>query len=112
MPTIFLFDVENRSRVPVVVSVVSDYAAVMPGFEPGDRGTISILLRNPQNGIGVDLQREGCQLLAEGMYPTPVPFTLLVDDGARAGEVELSMVAGASSIPLPLPVNSLRGCGG
>jgi len=84
----------------------------MPGFEPGDKGTITILLRNPENGIGVEVQREGCHLLAKGMYPTPVPFTLFVDDAPGAGNVRLSMVAGSSAIPLPLPVNSLRGCGG
>lgn len=30
-----LFDVESRSGVPVVVSVASETAATMPGFEPG-----------------------------------------------------------------------------
>ena len=111
-PAVFVFDVENRSRVPVVVSVASDAEATMPGFEPGDKGTISIMLKNPTNGIGVEVQREGCHLLAKGIYPTPEPFTLLIDDAAEAGEIQLQTVAGASSTPLPLPVNSLRGCGG
>jgi hypothetical protein len=109
---IFSFDVENRSHLPVIVSVTSDTAAVLPGFEPGQRGTVSIPLLNPQNGIGIELQGVGCRLLAKGFYPTPLPFTLLVEDTAGSGKVTLSTVAGAASSPLPLPSNSLVGCGG
>lgn len=111
-PTTFTFDVENRSRVPVVVSVASDAGATMPGFEPGQRGTISIPLLNPQNGVSVEVQGAECRLLDKGFFPTPVPFTLLVEDAAGAGNIQLSIVAGASSTPLSLPTNSLTGCGG
>jgi hypothetical protein len=111
-PTIFSFDVENRSQVPVIVSIASDTGAVLPGFEPGQRGTISIPLLNPQNGIGVEVQGVGCQLLASGAFPTPAPFTLVVEDAVGAGNVQLSTVAGAASTPIPLPTNSLVGCGG
>jgi hypothetical protein len=111
-PFTFSFDVENRASIGVVVPIVSDTAATMPGFEPGQRGTISISLRNPENGIGVEIQGNECRLLTSGMYPTPVPFTLLVEDGPEAGTVQLSTRAGASSTPIPLPSNSLVGCGG
>lgn len=111
-PPGFSFDVENRSRVPIIVSVASDTAAMMPGFEPGQRGTISIGLKNPQNGISVEIQAPGCRLLASAMLPTPVPFTLFVDDAPGAGIVRLSTVAGTGLTPLPLPINSLEGCGG
>ncbi len=111
-PTTFSFDVENRASIGVIVSVASDTAATLPGFDPGQRGTISISLRNPQNGISVEIQGTECRLLASAMYPTPSPFTLLVDDGAQAGSVNLSTRAGASSAPIPLPSNSLVGCGG
>jgi hypothetical protein len=108
----FRFDVENHASVGVVVSVASDTAATMPGFEPGQRGTVSIALRNPQNGISVEIQASECRVLAEGRHPTPVPFTLLVEDGPEAGTVRLSTRAGASGTPIPLPANSLVGCGG
>src|SRR5438105_2921422 len=80
--TVFSFDVENRSHLPVIVSVASDMAAVLPGFEPGQRGTISIPLLKPKNGISIELQAVGCRLLVKGFFPTPLPFTLLVVDGA------------------------------
>jgi hypothetical protein len=111
-PITFRFDVENHAGVGVVVSVASDTAATMPGFEPGQRGTISIPLLDPENGISVEIQGRACRLLASGMYPTPVPFTLLVEDGPQAGAVQISTRAGASSTLLPLPSNSLVGCGG
>jgi hypothetical protein len=111
-PTIFTFDVENHASIGVVVSVASDTAATLPGFEPGQRGTVSISLRNPRNGISVEIQGTECRLLASAMYPTPSPFTLLVEDGPQSGSVKLSTRAGASSTPIPLPSNSLVGCGG
>jgi hypothetical protein len=111
-PPGFSFDVENRLRVPIIVSVASDTAATMPGFEPGQRGTISIGLKNPQNGISVEIQAPGCHLLASAMLPTPATFTLLIEDGPGAGSVRLSTVAGSSSIPIALPVNTLEGCPG
>jgi hypothetical protein len=108
----FSFDVENRASIGVIVSVASDTAATLPGFEPGQRGTISIKLLNPANGIGVEIQGAECRLLASAMYPTPGAFTLVVDDGAEAGAVELSTRPGAVATPIPLPSNSLIGCGG
>lgn len=111
-PISFSFDVESRASIGVVVSVASDTAATMPGFEPGQRGTISISLLDPNNGISVEIQGSECRLLASANYPTPVPFTLLVDDGPQAGTVQLSTRAGTSRTPMPLPSNSLVGCGG
>jgi hypothetical protein len=111
-PTTFTFDVENHAIIGVVVSVASDTAATMPGFEPGQRGTISISLRNPQNGIAIEIQGSECRLLASARFPTPGSFTLLVEDGPQAGSIKLSTLAGASSTPIPLPSNSLFGCGG
>ncbi len=111
-PVMFSFDVENRASIGVIVSVASDTAATLPGFEPGQRGTISIKLLNPANGIGVEIQGAECRLLASAMYPTPGAFTLVVEDGAEAGAVELSTRPGAAATPIPLPSNSLIGCGG
>lgn len=111
-PAPFAFDVENHASIGVVVSVASDTAATLPGFLPGQRGTISIGLRNPRNGISVEIQGTECRLLASAMFPTPGPFTLLVQDGPRAGSIHLSTRAGASRTPIPLPSNPLVGCGG
>lgn len=111
-PTTFSFVVENHASIGVIVSVASDTAHTLPGFESGQRGTISINLRNPENGISVEIQGTECRLLASAMYPTPSPFTLLVEDGPQAGSVKLSTRADASSSPIALPSNSLVGCGG
>jgi len=111
-PTTFAFDVENLASIGVVVSVASDTAATLPGFEPGQRGTISIGLLNAQNGISVEVQGTECRLLASAMYPTPIPFTLIVDDGPQTGTIKLSTRVGTSSTPIPLPSNLLIGCGG
>jgi hypothetical protein len=110
-PITFSFDVENHSSVGVVVSVVSDKAHLLPGFEPGQRGTISIPVYDLQNGIGIEIQDgKACGLLAKRLYPTPVPFTLIVTDGAQPGSVLLSTRAGAVESPMPLPSNPLYGC--
>lgn len=111
-PVMFSFDVENRSSIGVIVSVVSDTAATMPGFEPGQYGTVSIKLLNPANGIGVEIQGVGCSPLADASYPTPGGFTLVVEDGAEAGTVRLSTRPEMAAAPIPLPSNSLVGCGG
>lgn len=111
-PVTFSFDVVNEASTGVIVSVASDTAATMPGFEPGQRGTISIKLLNPANGIGVEIQGGECRLLASAMYPTPGAFTLVVEDGAEAGAVKLSTRPGGAAKPIPLPSNSLVGCGG
>lgn len=110
VPFLFTFDVENHSSRGVVVSVASDYGASLPGFAPGQRGTISIHLLNPQNGIGVEIQDGACGLLAKALYPTPDPFTLIVADGAKVGEIALSTRKGASATPIPLPSNDLEPC--
>jgi len=111
-PFLFSFDVENRSHVPVIVSVASDDAAELPGFEPGQLGTVTIQLSNPQNGIGIEVQGVGCRVLAKATYPTPARFTLLIDDATTTGAITLSTREGPESSPLPLPSNSLVGCGG
>jgi hypothetical protein len=108
----FRFDVENRSSIGVVVSVASDWGAVMPGFEPGQRGSVRLRLIDPANGVSVEIQGGGCRLLADSYYPTPRVFTLLVDDGPRAGTIRLSTRAGGTARPMPLPENRLHGCGG
>jgi hypothetical protein len=112
VPFLFTFDVDNHSSRGVVVSVASDYGASLPGFAPGQRGTISIHLLNPQNGIGVEIQDGACGLLAKALYPTPDRFTLIVDDGAKAGEIALTTKKGASATPIPLPSNDLEACFG
>ena len=111
-PTTFTFDVENHASIGLVVSVASDTAATLPGFEPGQGGTISISVRDPQNGISVEIQGTGCRLLASETYIAPSPFTLLVEEGPQSGSITLSTRAGVSRTPMPLPSNSLVGCGG
>jgi hypothetical protein len=109
-PITFSFDVENHSSVGVVLSVRSDYTGLLPGLEPGQRGTISILFEDPQTGIGIEIQDGACGLLAKGFYSTLMPFTLVVTDGAQPGSVVLSTRARVVPSPIPLPSNPLRGC--
>ena len=109
---LFRFDVENRSRIGVVVSVASDTAAALPGFEPGQSGSITIPMLSPASTIGVEIQVGSCKVGASATYPRPTPFTLLILDGARSGEIVLSTRVGVSAAPIPLPSNSLLGCGG
>jgi hypothetical protein len=111
-PADFALDIENHSHRGVVVSVASDTAATMAGFEPGQRGTISIALGTAQNGISVEIQGPGCTTLAHGRYPTAAQFTLVIDDRLASDGIVLSERAGTSGPSLGLPANSLVGCGG
>lgn len=72
----------------------------------------SIPLLNPENGIAVEIQGSECRVLASARYPTPVPFTLRLEDGPQAATIQLSTSAEVSGTPMPLPSNSLVGCGG
>lgn len=108
----FSFDVQNRSSVAVIVSATSDAGAVMPGFEPGQSGTVTVPIANPANGIGVEVQAPGCRVLATDNYPTPGPLTLVIMDGPQPGTVQLSTLRAVSSPPIPLPSNALIGCAG
>lgn len=108
----FSFDVQNRSSVGVIVSVAGDAGATMPGFEPGQSGTVTVPLANAANGIHVEIQGGGCTVLATADYAMAAPFTLIVGDGAEAGSVKLSTLGSLSSTPIPLPSNGLIGCGG
>jgi hypothetical protein len=109
---IFSFDVENDSSVPVIVSVATDAAATLPGFLPGQRGTISLDMIDPSNGLAVEIQRHPCILLAEDTYLAPEPFTLLIQDGPNPGSIELGTRPGVVQPSMPLPSNDLIGCGG
>jgi hypothetical protein len=71
-----------------------------------------IRLQNLRDGIGVDFQDGKCGLLATAQYPTVNPFTLLIDDASKSGAIRLSTREGVSSTAIPLPSNSLQGCGG
>jgi hypothetical protein len=97
--------------VNAVVSVVSDYAASMPGFAPGERGTIVIDGADPHNGIYIEIQDGQCGLLATARYPTPTPFTLVIENGS-AGAVRLATHSGLASSRIPLPSNGITGCSG
>ncbi len=103
---------ENRSTIALIVWVVSDAGGGTAGFEPGQRGTISLSLLDPQNGTAVEIQGCRCRLLASGSYPTPVPFTLVVSDGSKPGTIRLSTRAGVSGSPIPLPTSLVGGCPG
>jgi hypothetical protein len=108
----FSFDVENNSSVPVIVSYATDTEADLPGFLAGQRGTITVRMADPRNGLAVEIQRPGCVLLAEATYLAPDPFTLLIQDGPSAGTVKLGIRPWVVEPPMGLPSNDLVGCGG
>ena len=113
--TAFRFDVDNRSEVAIVVSVVSDTNGLMQGFIPGEQGTITIPLGSPNNGIGVEILRAlDCTYLVEGTqtFPTPVPFTLIVDGGPDPGSGVLTVEREVAPDMLPRPQNGFRCPGG
>jgi hypothetical protein len=105
--------VENRTRRAVVVSVASDTAAVMPQFLAGQRGTISIAILDPGNGIGVEiLGVPGCAVLAEDTLPTPEPITLVLEDGTAPSTVSISLLGTAVAEPMAQPAASTECLGG
>jgi hypothetical protein len=111
----FRFDVVNRSQVAIVVSVVSDTAALMQGFIPGAQGTITIPLGAPDNGIGVEVFRAAdCSYLVNGTrsFPTPQPFTLIVEGGPDPGTGVLLIEEEVAGAPVPVPQNAMRCPGG
>jgi hypothetical protein len=108
-------DIVNQSEVAIVVSVVSDTTALMQGFIPGDQGTMMIPLGTPNNGIGVEILRAvDCAYLVEGtqIYPTPAPFTLIVEGGPDPGSGLLTVEREVKTAVLPLPQNALQCPGG
>jgi hypothetical protein len=88
------------------------HAATLPGFLPGQRGTISLDMIDPSNGLAVEIQRHPYILLAEDTYLAPEPFTLLIQDGPNPGSIELGTRPGVVQPSMPLPSNDLIGCGG
>jgi hypothetical protein len=110
-PITFAFDVENRTERTLIVSVASDTAAIMPEFAAGQKGTVSITVLHPANGIGVEIIEGPCDLVGESMYPTPAPFTLVIEDGADPASVTLSTLPTIGTTPMPQPPEAGR-CSG
>jgi hypothetical protein len=113
----FAFDVENRSRLGVVIRADGDTASLGAwlGLETGQRGTAVLSLAYPSLGIYVEVQgvrQTACSTLAGPLKFAATPFTLVIEDGSTTGTVTLSTRAGASTTPLPQPSNALGGCAG
>lgn len=103
----------NRSHTSVVVSATTDVAGRMAGFRSGERGTISIDVSTPNNGVGVEvLDAANCAALVTESYPSRVPFTLFVDDGSGGSRITLTTAAEPSAGGFPLPSNGLHCPGG
>jgi hypothetical protein len=110
-PITFAFDVENRTQRTLIVSVASDGAATMPEFAGGQRGTVSITILNPTNGIGVEIIEGPCALVGEATLPTPIPFTLVIENGSDPTSVTLSTLPNVGATPMPQPAEAGR-CSG
>ncbi len=107
------FDVMNRSGQAVVMSVASDAGADMPGFLPGESGTVYIPVRTAASEIQIEvLSQPNCVPSASASYSLGFPFTLLIDDGATARWLVLGTDPGIFTTPKPLPVNSVHCPGG
>lgn len=108
-PNVLRIDVVNRSRSWVVVSVGTDAAGAMPGFLPGQSGTIMIPLGDPANGVSVEvLGPPSCQALATGSFPSTQPFTLLLDDPPGLQGVVLTSRLGVAQSAIPVPKDTLH----
>lgn len=100
----------NRSSLALVVSVANDVAGAMPGFLPGQQGTVVLPLGAVDNGIGVEVYgASDCKTIASAFYPSE-PLTLFVDDDGSGVRLSAGPIGAAS--PAPLPANSLRCPGG
>ena len=98
-PIEFRFDVENRTQRTLIVSVAGDAEAAMPEFAGGQRGSVSLRVLNPTNGIGLELIGPDCELLAEAILPTPQPFTLVLEEGADPTEVTVQPCRRSAQCP-------------
>lgn len=108
-------DLFNQSEVAIVVWVVSDRGALMQGFIPGGFGTITINLGAPDNGIGIEVFRAtDCAHLVKGTqtFPTPQPFTLIVDGGPEAGTGVLTVEPQVAAVHFPLTQTAFHCSGG
>jgi hypothetical protein len=108
------FDVMNRSSQAIVVSVSSDAGADMPGFLPGEQGTVYAPLRSTASVVSVELlAHPSCRFFAGASISLGYGEMLLVDDDAAAGQgLALSFDPGLFAAPQPLPVNDVRCPGG
>lgn len=113
-PIAFRIDVENRSRLPVVVSLATDLEASMFGFEPGDSGTIVISLGSSENGVSLEILGPSieCGYLNQAMASTSEPFTIVLTDASVAHKLVLSLQPGVEGSTQPLPTNELTCPGG
>ncbi len=103
----------NRSHQSVVVSMTTDVAGRMAGFRSGERGTVSIDVSTPDNGVGVEvIDAANCAPLVTRSFPSRVPFTLFVDDGSGGTGLALSTATDSSAVGFPLPSNGLHCPGG
>jgi hypothetical protein len=108
--TTFRFDVENHSSLAVWVDSATEGAGGgAAGFEPGQQGTISTLRLNM---VGVEVSNAACELLATATYPDPGRFTLLIENGSKAGTIKLSTGPATPPDPIPLPSNAIHCQGG
>lgn len=108
--TAFSFDVANHSSIAVWVDSATEGAGGgAAGFEPGQRGTISTLLLNM---VGVEVSNSACELLATATYPNPGLFTLVIENGSKAGTIKLSTRTATAADTIPLPSNSIHCQGG
>ena len=85
-----------------MISVVSDSTGLMPGFLPGQGGTLEIEA-GVDNGVIVEAMRAtDCERIASSAYDSNVSFLLTIQDGDDNGVSLLPGPAewvGLSSLP-------------
>jgi hypothetical protein len=107
------FDVMNRSSRSIVVSFASDAGADMPGFLPGEQGTVYAPLRTRTSVAGVELlAHPSCRFFAGASISMGYGELLLVDDDPAGTGLTLSFDPGLFVTPQPLPVNGVHCPGG
>ncbi|HYO44339.1 MAG TPA: hypothetical protein VES19_14170, partial [Candidatus Limnocylindrales bacterium] len=107
------FDVMNRSSRSIVVSFASDAGADMPGFLPGEQGTVYAPLRTRTSVAGVELlAHPSCRFFAGASISMGYGEMLLIDDDATGTGLTLNFDPGLFVAPQPLPVNGVHCPGG
>jgi hypothetical protein len=105
-----MVNIVNRSHRSLVVSLATDLGGAMPGFLPGERGTVHLALGQPDNGVGVEVlghETSPCRDLVKADYPSTASFSLFIDDAAGSPGVVLSTGPFEPAKTAPPPANGL-----
>jgi hypothetical protein len=106
-------NVLNSADLPVVVSINSEGGGRMPGFLPGERGTVVLHIPPGADTVSVEvLALPGCRTAVSEFHSSDSDFSVVVINTAAAPGVGM-VVRAADAVPVStLPRNGLHCSGG